>query len=387
MVANLALSLSGRMSDNALHCDVRRMDLPHDVTLIPGDGTGPEITRATQRVLDATGVQIRWDIRSVGQDAAEKCGDLLPKEVIHSIRQNGVALKGPVTTPRGGGFRSVNVALRKVLDLFACVRPTKSFPGALCHQEDIDIVVIRENHEDLYAGIEFELGDPLIDRISQIVEESGQGTIREDAGLSLKVISRRGSERIVRFAFDYARDNGRNQVTTVTKDNIMKHTDGLFSEIARKVAQDYPKVRHEEMLVDALAMQLVRYPERFDVLVLPNLYGDIISDLCAGLIGGLGIAPGANFGDNIAIFEAVHGSVPKYAGLNKANPMAMMLSGALMLHHLGEIEAAKRLKGSIATVIAEGKSLTRDMRANRQDPNSAGTSQVADAIVEKLKAR
>ena len=363
------------------------MDLPHDVTLIPGDGTGPEITRATQRVLGATGVQIRWDVRSVGQDAAEKCGDLLPKEAIHSIRQNGVALKGPVTTPRGGGFRSVNVALRKVLDLFACVRPTKSFPGALCRQEDIDIVVIRENHEDLYAGIEFELGDPLINQISQIVEESGQGTIREDAGLSLKVISRRGSERIVRFAFDYARDNGRNQVTTVTKDNIMKHTDGLFSETARKVAQDYPKVRHEEMLVDALAMQLVRYPERFDVLVLPNLYGDIISDLCAGLIGGLGIAPGVNFGDNIAIFEAVHGSAPKYAGLNKANPMAMMLSGALMLHHLGEIEAAKRLKGSIATVIAEGKSLTRDMRANRQDQNSAGTSQVADAIVEKLKAK
>jgi isocitrate dehydrogenase (NAD+) len=360
--------------------------MPHKITVIPGDGTGPEITEATIRVLDATGVAFDWEYREAGVDAAEKYGSVLPDEVLASIRANKVAIKGPITTPRGGGFRSVNVALRKILDLYACLRPAKSYTGVRSYYKDVDLLVVRENHEDLYAGVEFEKGDPAIGKISALTEAAKMGGIREDAGLSLKVISERGSRRIVRFAFEQARRDGRKKVTAVAKDNIMKYTDGLFFAVAREVAEGYPDVEYEERLVDNMAMQLVQKPELYDILVLPNLYGDILSDLCAGLVGGLGIAPGANLGDEIALFEPVHGSAPKYTGQNKVNPMAMMFSGVMMLRHLGEDDAAERMDGALAAVIAEGKSVTYDMKPQRDDPTAVGTSQVADGVIEKLKA-
>jgi len=359
--------------------------MPYKITLIPGDGTGPEITEATVRVIEATGVDIQWEVQEAGIGAAEKYGTVLPQEVLDSIRNNRVALKGPITTPRGGGFRSVNVALRKLLDLYACLRPAKSYPGVRSRFQDVDLVIVRENHEDLYAGLEFEKGDPAIAQISAIIEGAGLESIREDAGLSLKVISEFGSRRVVEFAFEYAQRYGRKKVTAVAKDNIMKYTDGLFFATARQVAKDYPEILYEEMLVDNMTMQLVQRPEVYDVLVLPNLYGDILSDLCAGLVGGLGVAPGANFGDEIAVFEPVHGSAPKYAGLNKINPMALMFSGVLMLRHIGETDAAQRLEAAIAAVIAEGKSVTYDMKPSRDDPTAVGTRQVADAVIEKLK--
>ena len=359
--------------------------MSHRITVIPGDGTGPEITDATIRVLEATGVAFDWEYREAGIDAIEKYGSVLPDEVLDSVRGNRVAIKGPITTPRGGGFRSVNVALRKLLDLYACLRPAKYYPGVRSRYQDVDLVIVRENHEDLYAGVEFEKGDPSIARISALTEEAGMGRIREDAGLSLKIISEYGSHRIIRFAFEYARRYGRKKVTVVTKDNIMKFTDGLFSAVGRKVAEEYPDIPYEERLVDNMTMQLVQKPELYDVLVLPNLYGDILSDLCAGLVGGLGVAPGANLGDEIALFEPVHGSAPKYTGLNKVNPMAMMFSGVMMLRHIGEERAAERLEGALAAVIAEGKSVTYDMKPTPDDPTAVGTSQVADAVIEKLR--
>jgi isocitrate dehydrogenase (NAD+) len=359
--------------------------MPHSITLIPGDGTGPEISEATVRALEATGVQFDWDVKEAGIGAAEQYGEVLPNAVIESIRRNRVAIKGPITTPRGGGFRSVNVALRKMLDLYACVRPAKYYPGVRSRYDNVDLVIVRENHEDLYAGVEFERGDPAIARISEITEAAGLGPIREDAGLSLKIISEYGSERVVRFAFEYARKFGRQKVTAVAKDNIMKFTDGLFFAVARRVAEGYPDIPYQEVLVDNMTMQLVQKPELYDVLVLPNLYGDILSDLCAGLIGGLGIAPGANLGDEIAVFEPVHGSAPKYTGMNKVNPMAMMFSGAMMLRHIGEEKAGDRLEAALAAVIAEGKSVTYDMKPAPDDPTAVGTSQVADAVIEKLK--
>ena len=335
-------------------------------------------------VLSATNVEILWDIKHAGHNAVEQYGSTLPNETLESIRRNKVALKGPITTPRGGGFRSVNVTLRKLLDLYACIRPAKSCPGTLSRYQDVDITVIRENHEDLYAGVEFEMGDPAISRISEITKASKQGSIPLDAGLSLKIISQSASERIVRFAFDYARQNGYKKITSVTKDNIMKYTDGIFSATAREIAKEYPEIQHEETLIDALTMQLVIKPENFDVLVLPNLYGDIVSDLCAGLIGGLGIAPGANLGDEIAVFEAVHGSAPTQAGLNTANPMAMILSSALMLHYLGEQQAAQQIEEATIAVIADGKFVTQDMKPTMAEQTAASTSQVADAVVEAL---
>ena len=359
--------------------------MPHRITVIPGDGTGPEITQATIRVLEATGVSFQWDYKEAGLDAAEKYGAVLPDEVLDSVRANKVAIKGPITTPRGGGFRSVNVALRKLLDLYACLRPAKWYPGVRSRYQGIDLVIVRENHEDLYAGVEFEKGDPAIARISELTEAAGMGPIREDAGVSLKIISEFGTRRVVRFAFEYARQYGRRKVTAVAKDNIMKYTDGLFFAVARTVAESYPEIEYQEMLVDNMAMQLVQKPELYDVLVLPNLYGDILSDLCAGLVGGLGVAPGANLGDEIALFEPVHGSAPKYAGMNKVNPMAMMFSGVMMLRHIGETEAAQRMENALAAVIAEGKSVTYDMKPAPDDPTAVGTSQVADAVIEKLK--
>lgn len=359
--------------------------MAHRITLIPGDGIGPEITEATVRVLEATGVQFDWEVKEAGIGAAEKYGSVLPDDLLESIRKNKVAIKGPITTPRGGGFRSVNVALRKVLDLYACLRPAKFYPGVRSRYNNVDLMTVRENHEDLYAGVEFERGDPAIAKISDITDAADMGPIREDAGLSLKIISEYGSERIVRFAFEYARRSGRKSVTAVAKDNIMKFTDGLFFAVARRVAEDYPDIPYEERLVDNMTMQLVQKPELYDVLVLPNLYGDILSDLCAGLVGGLGIAPGANFGDELAVFEPVHGSAPKYTGMNKVNPMAMMFSGMMMLRHIGEETAADRLEAALAAVIAEGKNVTYDMKPTPDDPTAVGTSQVADAVIEKLK--
>ena len=360
--------------------------MAHTITFIPGDGTGPEIAAAARRVLEATGVEFDWDVREAGSDVMEREGTPLPDAVLDSIRRNKVAIKGPVTTPVGTGFRSVNVALRKTLELYACVRPCKTYPGVRSRYEDVDIVIVRENTEDLYAGIEFERGSEWGAKLSKLTEASGQGTIRDDAGVSLKPISVFGAERIVRYAFEYAKENGRRAVTAVHKANIMKHSDGLFLEVARDVAKRYPEIEFWDVIVDNLSMQLVQRPHQFDVLVLPNLYGDIISDLCAGLVGGLGVAPGANIGDDLALFEPTHGSAPKYKGQNKVNPMAMMLSGMLMLRHIGERAAADRLEQALADVIREGTSTTYDMKADRDDPSAVGTSQVADAVIQKLQA-
>jgi isocitrate dehydrogenase (NAD+) len=359
--------------------------MAYRVTLIPGDGTGPEIAEATRRALEGTGVEFDWDVQDVGADIMEKEGTPLPDRVIESLRTNKVGIKGPVTTPIGSGFRSVNVSLRKQLDLYACLRPCKYYPGVKTPTPNVDLVVVRENTEDLYAGIEFEKGSPEIDMIRTIVQDSGTD-FRADSGLSLKVISETGTRRIVKFAFEYAKENGRKKVTAVSKANIMKFTDGLFYDVAREVAKDYPDIEYEEYLIDALCMQLVLRPHNYDVLVLPNLYGDIISDLCAGLMGGLGVAPGANIGDDAALFEPIHGSAPKYTGQNKVNPMAMMFSGVLMLRYLKETAAADRLEQAMASIIEEGKYVTYDMKADRNDPTAIGTSEVADAIIERMQS-
>jgi isocitrate dehydrogenase (NAD+) len=358
------------------------------VTLIPGDGTGPELTEATRRVLEATGVDFDWDVREAGADVMDQYGgNPLPDEVLEAIRDTGVALKGPITTPVGGGFRSVNVALRKSLDLYAQVRPCKTYPGVRTRFEDVDLIVVRENTEDLYAGIEYEQGSEEAEELIDWIKSKGGRLAHDDAGISIKPLSVEGSRRIVQFAFDYARRNGRRKVTAVHKANIMKFSDGLYLHVAREVAAENPDIEFDDRIVDNMCMQLVQRPEEYDVLVLPNLYGDVLSDLCAGMIGGLGLAPGANFGEGIAIFEPTHGSAPKYAGQNKVNPMAELLSGMLMLRHLDETEAADSLEEAIAEVIREGKSVTYDMKPTRDDPTSVGTSEVADAIIEKLGAR
>jgi isocitrate dehydrogenase (NAD+) len=358
--------------------------MAHNVTLIPGDGTGPELTEATRRVLEATGVEFDWDVRQAGVDVMEQYGTPLPEETLASIKQNRVALKGPITTPIGTGFRSVNVALRHELGLYACLRPCKSYPGVRSRYQDVDLVLVRENTEDLYAGIEYEAGTPEADQVIQMLNGLQPKQIRAGSGISIKPISREGSERIIRFAFDYAREHGRKRVSCITKANIMKHTDGLFLATFRDVAKDYPDIEPWENLVDAVCMGLVQRPEEFDVLVLPNLYGDIVSDLTAGLVGGLGVAPGGNIGPDTAVFEATHGSAPKYKGQNKVNPTAMILSGKLMLEHLGEADAAQRLEDAVASVIAEGTSVTYDMKADRNDPTAVGTAEYADAIIDKL---
>jgi isocitrate dehydrogenase (NAD+) len=360
----------------------------HRVTLIPGDGTGPELTEATRRVLEATGVEFDWDVREAGADVMERYGgNPLPDEVFDAIRETGVALKGPITTPVGGGFRSVNVALRKSLDLYAQVRPCKTYPGVRTRFEDVDLIVVRENTEDLYAGIEYEQGTEEVRELIEWIKSKGDKLAHEDAGISIKPISITGTRRIVQFAFDHARRNGRRKVTAVHKANIMKFSDGLYLHVAREVAEQNDDIEFDDRIVDNMCMQLVQRPEEYDVLVLPNLYGDVLSDLCAGMIGGLGLAPGANFGEGIAIFEPTHGSAPKYAGQNKVNPMAQMLSGMLMLRHLEEQEAADSLEQAIAEVIREGKSVTYDMKPRRDDPTAVGTSEVADALIEKLGAR
>jgi isocitrate dehydrogenase (NAD+) len=359
--------------------------MSYAVTLIPGDGVGPEISDATQKVLEATGVGFQWDIQQAGEDVFEKEGTPLPERVTESIKKNRVAIKGPVTTPVGKGFRSVNVTLRQTLDLYACLRPCRSFKGARTRYENIDLIVVRENTEDLYAGIEFEKGSKGALGLIDFIKKETERQISENSGISIKPISVEGTERIVRFAFDYARKNDRKKVTSVHKANIMKFSDGLFLEVSREVAKDYPDIEFEDRIIDNMCMQLVQKPELYDVMVLPNLYGDIVSDLAAGLIGGLGLAPGANIGREAAVFEPTHGSAPKYKGLNKMNPFAMMLSGAMMLRHLGEMDAAKRLEKAISSVIGEGRDVTYDMKPDRDDPTSASTSRVADAVIEKLK--
>ncbi len=360
--------------------------MAHRITLIPGDGTGPELTEATCRVLEATGVDLDWDVREAGVDVMEEAGTPLPEETLASVRENGVALKGPITTPIGTGFRSVNVALRHELGLFACLRPCKSYAGVRSRYENVDLVVVRENTEDLYAGIEYEAGTTPARQVISMLNGLQPKQISAGSGLSVKPISPEATARIVRFAFEYAREHGRRQVAGVTKANIMKFTDGLFLSVFRDVAADYPDIEAREVLVDALCMQLVQRPEEFDVLVLPNLYGDIVSDLTAGLVGGLGVAPGANIGERAAVFEATHGSAPKYKGQDRVNPTAMILSGKLMLEHLGEQDAAERLEDAVASVIAAGESVTYDLKPTRDDPSAVGTAAYADAIIRQLEA-
>src|SRR4051795_1901114 len=341
--------------------------MSHRVTLIPGDGIGPELAEATRRVLDASGVAFDWEVQDAGEGVMAQYGTPLPEHVLESIRRNRVALKGPITTPVGSGFRSVNVTLRQTLGLYANLRPARSIRGLETRYDDVDLVIVRENTEDLYAGIEHMVGP--------------------DAAESIKIITRAASERIARYAFEYAVANDRRKVTAVHKANIMKLSDGLFLEAARTVAAEYDgRIEFEDRIVDNMCMQLVQKPELYDVMVLPNLYGDILSDLCAGLVGGLGVAPGANIGESGAVFEATHGSAPKYKGQWKMNPTALILSGVLMLDYLGEVDAAKRLESAVAKVIAEGKDVTYDMKPSRDDPSAVGTMEMAKAIVRAMGA-
>ncbi|MBI5695340.1 MAG: isocitrate/isopropylmalate dehydrogenase family protein [Nitrospirae bacterium] len=358
--------------------------MAYEVTFIPGDGTGPEIADATRRVLEATGVQFKWDVQDAGVDVYEAEGTPLPDRVIESLRRTKLGIKGPVTTPVGTGFRSVNVTLRQKLDLYCCLRPCKTYQGVRSRYDNIDLVIVRENTEDLYAGIEYEKGSDGAQAIIDAVKANGGREIRQDSGISIKPISVMGTERIVKFAFDYARANGRKKVTSVHKANIMKYSDGLWLEVSREVAKGYPDIEFEDRIVDNMCMQLVQKPELYDVIVLPNLYGDILSDLCAGLIGGLGVAPGANIGELGSLFEPTHGSAPKYKGLNKVNPIAMMLSGVMMLAHIGEMDAAKKMEAAISAVIAEGKDVTYDLKPKADDPTAVGTSQMADAIIRNM---
>jgi isocitrate dehydrogenase (NAD+) len=352
---------------------------------MPGDGTGPELTEAARRAVDALGLDLEWLVLEAGESAVKKYGTPLPRETLDAIRKYKVALKGPITTPVGTGFRSVNVELRKSLDLYACLRPCKSYRGVASRYDDIDIVIVRENTEDLYAGIEFEKGSADARKLLAMLEELSKKKIRPNSAVSIKPISLEASKRIVTFAFEYALKNARRKVTAVHKANIMKYTDGLFLEAAREVARSYEgKIEFEERIVDNMCMQLVQKPKDYDVLVLPNLYGDIVSDLSAGLVGGLGVAPGANIGDGIAVFEPTHGSAPKYAGKNKVNPTAIILSAVLMLRYLGEGGRADSLEAAIASVIAEGKSVTYDLKKDRNDPTAVGTREMTDAVISRL---
>jgi len=359
----------------------------HTITLIPGDGTGPEIVAATTRAIDATGARISWDEQQIGLPAIEKHGDPFPKEALDSIRRNKVGLKGPLTTELGTGMRSVNVALRKEFDLYANLRPARTYEGVQAPMGRIDLVVVRENIEDLYAGIEYDLGTKELAEVRTAIERTSGKKIREDSAIAIKYISEFGSRRIAKFAFEYARANQRKKVTAVHKANIMKFADGLFLRVCGEVAKEYPEIAFEDRIVDNMCMQLVQKPELYDVLVLPNLYGDIVSDLVAGLAGGLGVAPGANIGeDGVAVFEAIHGSAPKYAGQNKVNPMALMLAGVLMLRHIGERDAGDRLEPAIADVVREGRDVTYDLKADRDDKSAVGTREFADAVIRRMKA-
>ncbi len=339
--------------------------MSYTVTLIPGDGIGPEVADAMRRVIDATGVRIAWDVQEAGEKAIAQYGTPLPDHVLESIRKNRVGIKGPITTPVGKGFRSVNVGIRTALGLYANVRPAQTIAGVESRYEDVDLVVVRENTECLYVGIEHEV-------------------IAGEAAEAIRIITRRATERVARFAFEYARANGRKKVTIVHKANILKITDGLFLRTAQAVASEYPEIECNDRIVDNMCMQLVQRPHEYDVLVLPNLFGDIVSDLCAGLVGGIGVTPGANIGDGIAVFEPVHGSAPKYAGQNKVNPTATIRSGSMMLRFLGEIDAAERVERAVAEVIGKGEQVTYDLKAHRDDPTAVGTREMAEAIIAAL---
>ncbi len=366
----------------------------HTATLIRGDGTGPELAEAARRAIDAALAKtkgagsIEWTIKEAGIDIMETAGTPMPEDTIESVRNTDATLKAPITTPIGTGFRSVNVLLRQTLDLYACLRPCKSYKGVRSRYADIDLVIVRENTEDLYAGVEFEKGRSetaeVIGHINRLCTDRKIKTGANTTGVSIKPISIENTERIVRFAFDYARENGRKKVTAVHKANILKHSDGLFKAVSEQIAKEYADIEFEERLIDNMCMQLVQKPELYDVLVLPNLYGDILSDLCAGLVGGLGVAPGANIGNSGAVFEATHGSAPKYKNMNKVNPTALILSGKLMLDYLGERKAANTLERAVAKVIAEGKSVTYDMKPNRDDPTAVGTAEMTDAIIAAM---
>lgn len=359
--------------------------MSYNVTLLPGDGIGPEVSMAMKKCVDATGVNINWEEEPVGEFAIKKYQTPLPDRVLDSIRKNKVAIKGPIVTPIGKGFRSVNVQLRQSLDLFACVRPCKFYEGSKAKVRNLDLVIFRENTEDLYAGIEFDLNSKEAVGLIKEINSLQPKQIRPDSAISIKPISVTGSRRIVKYAFDYAVKHNRKKVTAVHKANIMKFSDGLFLRTAQEVAKEYEgKVEFEDIIVDNLCMQLVQRAEYFDILVLPNLYGDIVSDLCAGLMGGLGVAPGANIGENCALFEPVHGSAPKYAGQNKVNPTACILSAVLMLEHLKEIEAARRLEQAVAHVIKEGRFVTYDLKSPHEVSTAVGTNEMAEAICRQL---
>ncbi|NBB94283.1 MAG: isocitrate/isopropylmalate dehydrogenase family protein [Planctomycetes bacterium] len=366
----------------------------HKTVLIRGDGVGPELAQAARRCLDAAlektdgAGSFEWTVCEAGIDIMNTAGTPMPEETIEAVRNADATLKAPITTPIGSGFRSVNVLLRQTLDMYCCLRPCKSYKGVRSRYDDIDLVLVRENCEDLYAGVEFEKGSKevgeLIETVNRLSTDKTINTPAESTGVSIKPISVQNTRRIVRFAFEYARKHGRKKVSFVEKANIMKHTDGLFKAVAEEVAGDYPEIESEERLIDNMCMQLVQKPELYDVIVTENLYGDILSDLCAGLVGGLGVAPGANIGDGGATFEATHGSAPKYKGMNKVNPTALILSGMLMLDYLGETDAAKTLEAAIATVVEDGKNVTYDMKPHRDDPTAVGTSEMADAIIAAL---
>jgi isocitrate dehydrogenase (NAD+) len=356
----------------------------YQVTLIPGDGIGPEVADATRRVLDATGITFEWDVQQAGSDAMEETGELLPQATIDSIRRNGVGLKGPITTPIGSGFRSVNVGLRQELELYANLRPGRTMKGVQSTFDNIDLVVVRENLEDLYAGVEFDTGTQDAAEVIAAVNSHSKKQIAPDAAISIKMITPEGSRRIVRFAFEYARKNGRKLVTAVHKANIMKYSDGLFLHVAQEVAKEYPDIEFNDRIVDNMCMQLMQKPELYDVLVMPNLYGDIVSDVVAGMVGGLGVAPGGNIGKDAAVFEPIHGSAPSHAGKNEANPVAMLLSGALMLRHLGETATAERVERAVEAVISKGEKVTYDLREDRDPSRAATTTEMADAIIASL---
>jgi len=358
--------------------------MKYKITLIQGDGIGPEIAEVTKQCIDALNVGIEWEIKEAGEYAVEKYGTPIPEETLESIRENKVCLKAPITTPVGTGYRSINVFLRQHFDLYVCLRPFKIYEGVKTRYDDVDVVIVRENMEDLYAGIEFEKGKDGTKKLIQLIKDLTDREIREDSGISIKPISSRNSERIVRFAFEYAVKNNRKKVTAVHKANIMKYSDGVFLDVARVIAKEYSDIEFEDRIVDNMAMQLVQKPEKYDVLVCPNLYGDILSDLCAGLVGGLGVSSGANIGEKIAMFEPTHGSAPKYKGKNKVNPSAMILAGVLMLEYIGEIDAARKLENALSEVIKKGNSVTYDFK-KEGDPSIVGTKEMGEAILKWLR--
>src|SRR3712207_2693919 len=373
-------SASNRSPTGAQAKADRLSHVAHRVTLIPGDGIGPEVAAATKLVLDAADVGIEWIERAAGSTALESHGDLLPDETLDSIRDARVAIKGPITTPVGTGFRSVNVALRQELDLFAAVRPARALPGVKIRHPSVNLVVVRENTEDLYQGIEYERGEPATASLRDELRALGGHEIPTDAGVTIKPISVTGTQRIVRFAFEYARRNRRRKVTVGHKANVMRFSDGIFLETARAVASDFADVPWEEVQIDRLSSRLAKDPGMFDVLLLPNLYGDIVSDLCAGLVGGLGLIPGANIGWEYAVFEAVHGSAPDIAGQGKADPIAMILSGAMLLRHLGEVPAAENVEWAVDEVLRQGRVRTPDLGGG------SSTMQVAEEIAVTVSA-